>query len=534
MSSEVTSPYVGLRPFSEAEQAFFFGRERDISVIATNIIEEPLTVIYGPSGAGKSSVLQAGVFPHLKSLPGVAVVYFRDWQGSNFEEDIRKKVAAALGQLQAEGSLQEIVTKAEKQLFLMLDQFEEYLLYNAGQRNGSDFETTLARIVNRSDIRARILIGLREDGLSRFNERFAIRIPDLLGNTLQVERLNLAAARNAIRKPLEVFSDTPQAKGKIFSIEDSLVEEILDQVQEGRAVASDSAGKGTRSTEGESQIETAYLQLVLDQTWQAEEKQGSSVMRLKTFRDLGGASAIVRNHVRSVMDSLGGDDSREGDELREIAARMFVYLVTPSRTKIAQRTEDLVFFGEAPEAQVKQVLNTLADQQQPGPAPPLHPEQYEIFHDVLGQHILDWCRDWQEKMRANQQAALQKKQLEEQERRQKEEADRKQRELEQAQALAEQSKKLAQEQELRARQARHMAGILILVAMLALAAAFYGFVEQKTLKRMPPMLPRRLPCQVSPQEAQANLDALRPRRHAVAMIRLRHSSISTWTYQARI
>src|SRR5258707_8569873 len=112
MSSEVTSPYVGLRPFSEAEQAFFFGRERDISVIATNIIEEPLTVIYGPSGAGKSSVLQAGVLPHLKLLPNAVVVYYRNWQDDNFQEEIRKNVAAALGQPQPEGSLLELVTEA--------------------------------------------------------------------------------------------------------------------------------------------------------------------------------------------------------------------------------------------------------------------------------------------------------------------------------------------------------------------------------------------------------------------------------------
>jgi hypothetical protein len=466
-SDEVTSPYVGLRPFGEKERAFFFGRERDISIIATNVVEEPLTVIYGPSGAGKSSVLQAGVLPHLKSLANAAVVYFRNWQSDTFQEDLRANVLSVLGRAELDGlspnggSLQDLVINAKQHLFLLLDQFEEYLLYHSDARDDG-FDTTIARIVNRSDVQARVLIGLREDGLSRLNERFAIRIPDLLGNTLQVERLSLSAARNAIQKPLEVFTRTAQAEGKVFSIEESLVEEILEQVQEGRGIASESAGKGTRNRDADVQIETAYLQLVLTKLWEAERKLGSTALRLKTFHELGGASEIVRNHVRSVMDTLGSD------HLRDIAARLFLYLVTPSRTKIAQRTEDLVTFGEAPEAEVRQVLNTLAEQQETRILRRLsNPEQYEIFHDVLAQHILDWRRSYEEQKR-----------LAEQERRQKEEADRKQRELEQAQRLAAEQQLRADEQARAARKLRRMVAALILVVIAAVAAATYGLVEQ--------------------------------------------------------
>jgi ABC-type transport system involved in cytochrome bd biosynthesis fused ATPase/permease subunit len=63
------SPYVGLRPFREEDSDFFFGREKDIRIISSNLLSEPLTVLYGPSGVGKSSVLQAGVVPELKAIP---------------------------------------------------------------------------------------------------------------------------------------------------------------------------------------------------------------------------------------------------------------------------------------------------------------------------------------------------------------------------------------------------------------------------------------------------------------------------------
>ena len=59
-------PYVGLVPFSEEQQRFFFGRERDSSLLADNLIAYRLTLVYGPSGAGKSSIMAAGVIPELR------------------------------------------------------------------------------------------------------------------------------------------------------------------------------------------------------------------------------------------------------------------------------------------------------------------------------------------------------------------------------------------------------------------------------------------------------------------------------------
>src|ERR1700721_821653 len=105
---------------------------------------------------------------------------------------------------------------------------------------------------------------------------------------------------------------------------------------------------------------------------------------------------------------------------------MFVHLVTPSRTKIAQSTADLITYAEAPDGEVIAVLKELTDQPRTRILRRLpNPEQYEIFHDVLAQHILDWRRRYdsrkEEAERAKEQA---------------EEAARKQRELEQAQALA--------------------------------------------------------------------------------------------------
>ncbi|HEY6352307.1 MAG TPA: VWA domain-containing protein [Candidatus Angelobacter sp.] len=469
-----SSPYVGLRPFREQDRAFFFGRERETRVISSNVIEESLTILYGPSGAGKSSALQAGVIPYLKSIPKAAVVYFRNWQGDSFAEELKAKVVESITAVaentvwEKEDELHDILSRTECQVFLLLDQFEEFLLYHSGREDRNGFDSVLARLVNGQDIKAKVLIGIREDGLSKLNQRFAIRIRDLLGNTLEVERLSMDAARNAIEKPLEVFNKIQAADGITFSIETDLVLAILEQVREGRASTGDSVGLGgTRAARGVAQVETAYLQLVLTQLWHAERQQNSPVMRLQTLQRMGGASQIVRDHVNSVMNHL------ESDESRDIAARMFLYLVTPSRTKIAQRTEDLVCFGGAHELEVKSVLNALTDQEDSRILRRLsNPEQYEIFHDVLAQHILEWRHGYE-----------QRKELAKRKHKEEAEAARKQRELEQAQELAKAQKLRADEQAASARRLRMMVIALVSLFALAVVAAFYGFIEERKARQ---------------------------------------------------
>src|SRR5271166_2859710 len=227
----IPSPYVGLRPFREEDAPFFFGRERDTRVISSNLLQERLTILYGPSGAGKSSVLQAGVVPHLRSIPSSAVVYFRNWQTKSFLADLTASCAAAVSHGQddqrAIADLEQLALGQGCEIFFLLDQFEEYLLYHSGDNPdrsyaegqvgsaadgiAKSFDGILARLINRHDITSHVLIGLREDALSKLIQRFSIRIPDLLGNTLEVARLDKLAATEAIKKPLEVFNKTPFA-----------------------------------------------------------------------------------------------------------------------------------------------------------------------------------------------------------------------------------------------------------------------------------------------------------------------------------
>lgn len=134
-------PYKGLQPYTEADRAYFFGRERDQEIITANLYAAPLTVLYGASGVGKSSVLLAGVAPQLRQTPRLALVIFREWQDAGFLLALKKEVLRAVSRsagkeinVDLKFDLDEFLLKCAQafrgDLFFILDQFEEYFLYH--------------------------------------------------------------------------------------------------------------------------------------------------------------------------------------------------------------------------------------------------------------------------------------------------------------------------------------------------------------------------------------------------------------------
>ncbi|HKS27620.1 MAG TPA: WD40 repeat domain-containing protein [Pyrinomonadaceae bacterium] len=397
-------PYKGLQPYTEADRAFFFGRERDAEIIASNLYAAPLTVLYGESGVGKSSVLLAGVVPLLRQTPNVAVVVFRQWQDARFAQmlksEIVKAVAEASGKeasVDASLPLDEFLIACNRVLrgpiFFLFDQFEEFFLYHAAAGGAEGFDAEWARSVNRQEVDANFLISLREDSLSRL-DRFRGRMPQLMGNMLRLKHLDEAAGRTAIRKPLEKYNELLSDGEPSMEIEDALVETLLREIQAGRVTLGAGGGQATSTEKGGAEkgaerIETPFLQMVLTRLWDEERSAGSHVLRLETLNRLGGAERIIRTHLDKVMEKLSASE-------RDVAAQLFRFLVTPSGSKIAHTTNDLISYAEMPSENVEPVLKLLGSPEvrilRPIAPPPGHQDgaRYEIFHDVLAQAVLDW------------------------------------------------------------------------------------------------------------------------------------------------
>lgn len=433
MSEEAfaTTPYKGLMPYSEEDAPFFFGRDAEREIITANLMASRLTLLYGPSGVGKSSVLRAGVAHHLRRLarenldetgsPQFAIVVFNSWRDdpiAGLESRVRESAMQALNGQTVEpvptsrSLLESFKMWTERlggELLIILDQFEEYFLYHGKEDGAESFAAQFPRIVNSSDLNVHFLISIRDDGLAKL-DRFQGRIPTLFDNRLGIDHLDRSAARAAITQPIEQFNRLYAAGRQRVSIEPELVEAVLDQVKTGEVTVGE-AGRGViKGQTAEAQIETPYLQLVMNRLWEEGVRAGSHTLRLKTLQALGGAQRIVRTHLDAAMKTLPPNE-------QDVAARVFHYLVTPSGTKIAHTIPDLASYSELPQEKLRPVMERLSGADiriLRGIAPPPDKSddpRYEIFHDVLAAAILDWRRRHAQEQQRRTQELLEKKRI---------------------------------------------------------------------------------------------------------------------------
>jgi AAA+ ATPase superfamily predicted ATPase len=442
-AAHVSSPYVGLVPFSERDSAFFFGRGEESRNIAANLRAARLTLLYGPSGVGKSSVLRAGVVAPLLAIaqhdvmergaPDFAIVFFNEWTTEPLDalsKRIRASVQKALGQATIDRLpptltlLQVIKTWTERygiELLIILDQFEEYFLYHADESGPGTFAHEFPQAVNHTNLRARFLISMRDDTLSKL-DRFKGSIPMLFDNRLQIDHLDLASAYEAIVEPVKKYNEL-RAKDNPFSfdrefghkeragllanaldeLQPFLLNKVLSEVQVGKlsigvtgqgVVKKDEEAIGAGGAPPKILIEAPYLQLVMTHIWHHEETVRSRVLKGATLEKLGGSEKIVEQHLDKIMEGLS-------EEEQDTAAAVFYYLVTPSGTKIAHTVKNLAEYTKLPEERIAQLLKSFLKvregmeeyrilrsvNQKLGKEPI---EAYEVYHDALAKAVLAW------------------------------------------------------------------------------------------------------------------------------------------------
>src|SRR5262249_22148264 len=133
----------------------------------------------------------------------------------------------------------------------------------------------------------------------------------------------------------------------------------------------------------EAKVETPYLQVVMQRLWEVERASGSRVLSVATLERLGGPTRIVSEHLERAPTTLTPPQ-------KELAARVFNHLVTPSGTKIAHGTSDLAGYVAASESELSPVLSALQRERILRPVGGVGAEAHEIFHDVLADAVLTW------------------------------------------------------------------------------------------------------------------------------------------------
>lgn len=411
---DLTSPYRGLTPYTEDDAAYFFGRTAEIATVAASLAVARLTIFYGPTGVGKSSLLRAGVIHQLQQqasenvsssgCPEIIPVYFNRWQQEPLA-GLLQAIANAVQPYLAPAPMPSLIQSAGtpavsgallaaqlrawseatgSDLLIVLDQFEEYFLYQPSADKAGSFVDALVQAINTPELHANFLFSLREDALARL-DRFKDQIAFLFNNRLSMTHLRREQGYEAVTRPLMQFNCDHHTT---YAIEAALTEVVLDQVARGK-VALVRQG-ATVSTAEVGYIEAPYLQLVLTRVWNEEQAQRSLLLRQQTLDELGGAQMIVATYLDSTMASL--TVARQA-----IAARFFDRLVTLGGAKIALSLQELIGYAHAPAAEVEALLEQLQDKRLVRGVQSLTGTvQYEIFHDVLGQAVVAWQDRYQQ------------------------------------------------------------------------------------------------------------------------------------------
>jgi WD40 repeat protein len=308
---DLPNPYKGLRAFTEADTADFFGREALTRRLVLRLSEggpdARFLAVVGPSGSGKSSVVHAGLIPALRrgTIPGADA-----WIIATLTPGAQplRNIAAMLNRLapvphatleeqlqnDEHGLLQAVNQMLPPQkaveLLLVIDQFEELWTLVGDSTIRQHVLAALVAAVRNPQSRVRVLATLRADFYDRplshklFGQLMTTRCEVVLP-------LNEAELEAAIVKPAEHVG---------VRVERALVREILADVEQQPGAL-------------------PLLQYALADLF---ERRNGSILTLASYHDRGQVQGALARRADEMYMELTASQ-------RVLVRQIFLRLVTP-------------------------------------------------------------------------------------------------------------------------------------------------------------------------------------------------------------
>jgi hypothetical protein len=321
-------PYIGMRPFTEADSSVYSSRSNYVLHIAERIqraeIPRFLSVL-GASGGGKSSLLNAGVLPHLRQ--GTIYPSTKDWSyvtlrpGSDAWSNLRAAMAGhpllmplvTYVPSSIEKWLHEVASAAVgnqqggRRFVLIVDQFEE--LFTSLPQGGSaaeqkrrenylsnswrPFAQNLAYAARETSGPVYVLISMRSDFLGYFADDEDLG--PLLADAHQrcvIQPLSEQEVRASIERP---------AVARKVNFETALVEAVVQDYLL------------------DPQGALPFLQEALLRVWQ---KGGRTRLALSDYREFGGLQGAVNAHADAMLERF----QKESPEKVILIPPIFIHL----------------------------------------------------------------------------------------------------------------------------------------------------------------------------------------------------------------
>lgn len=379
MRDATAQPYVGPRPFDLAEQALFFGRDREADDLLGLIMFHSTVLLYAQSGAGKSSLINTLVVPGLRTS-GFGVLPVARVRGAGTPDPearlanvyVFNAVTAMLGSGGGGGdlaglSLTDFIRRTaggDQGPVLIFDQFEE--LFTSHQDRWAEREAFFAQVADALEAfnSLRIVFSMREDFIAEVDP-LVWQLPNGIAVRYRLELLRREAAIEAVTGP-------PRMAG--VTVERTAAEKLVDQLLE---VNVESPGGRPRRVRGEY-VEPVQLQIVCQRLWDRLPLDIDVITetQLEQFGDV--ADALAAFYERAVDEAAR--TARYPQKLIHLGCTQFV---TSSGTRSMVHRDQQVT-GLLPNA----VVDSLVDQHLLRAEVRAGARWYEISHDRLVEPIL--------------------------------------------------------------------------------------------------------------------------------------------------
>ncbi len=338
----VANPYLGPRPFSQADAYRFFGRPREAADLYSLVAAHRTVLLYAQSGAGKSSLLNAGLVPLLEKggfdvLPTARVsgwgsedafkykvknVYVSNSTGLWLEDDIPLEVPTTIDRALAIRTRRQDPYGEPLPRVAIFDQFEElFTAYPERWQEPREFFEQLNEAMA-ADRSLRVLFAMREDFVAQIDP-YENLLPEQFRTRYRLEKLRKQAALAAVEKPLEGtgIRFKPSEPGRP-GVAELLVEDLLRTASgpaEGtlaKEFSSPSDGRiAGAKLEGEF-VEPVQLQVVCFSLFR-NLPQGTTEITKEHLTAFGDVDQALQDFYQSALKEAAGEARVEEDNLRQ-------------------------------------------------------------------------------------------------------------------------------------------------------------------------------------------------------------------------
>ncbi len=316
------NPFPGVRPFTSAEDKYFFGRDEVINEVKDTLLVNHFVALIGASGTGKTSVIQSGIIPELLTSGSGEWVPVSVRPGTNPLENLLKGFQQVFPTdlsdddvqafISGDMSLGEWVSQTipgKNNYLIVVDQFEEiFRMGHHGRPNGKNPEASrlvklLMQVVNEKLPDFYVILSIRSDFIDNCSKyidlteqinRSKYLLPGLSGD----------AIASVIRGPIKLAG---------AEIEPGFVDLLLDDLKE-----------------VEEQL--PLLQHSLMRTWDhwTQKRSNETPISVSDYLDAGPIGKSLNDQLNDIYNSLD-------EKQKVICERLFKTITAKGEQTIGYR-----------------------------------------------------------------------------------------------------------------------------------------------------------------------------------------------------